>query len=88
MKVTSISYARVFSLPGYENEKLSATAELEQGDQPDEVMIKLREFIDGQHKNFQKERSDKIDRLNKISRLKEMISNLEAGRDINDDVPF
>ncbi len=88
MKVTSISYSRVFSLPEYENEKIGITADIEEGDKTEDKMKELKVTVNSRHNSFMKERLDEEKRQDQIYRLEDMIRNLKAGINMDDDVPF
>ncbi|NWJ98822.1 MAG: hypothetical protein HXX20_24025 [Chloroflexi bacterium] len=45
MQIIEITWGGTFSTGGYENEKLSATALVDQGQSPDDAMKVLREFV-------------------------------------------
>ncbi len=45
MKITTISYQAVKNLGNYESERLEATAQLEEGENPDDVALKLRRWV-------------------------------------------
>lgn len=47
MKLLSIHYDRLVNLGNYENEKLGATAEVGEGDDPAAVYAELRALVDG-----------------------------------------
>lgn len=57
MKPTAVTYSKVFNLGNYSNEKIEVAIELEEGDKPEEVLSKARDFAEAQHKlNSTKER--------------------------------
>ena len=45
MNITSISYGRLRSLPGFNNERIEITAELHQTEPADEVLANLEEWV-------------------------------------------
>ena len=45
MKITSISYQAVRNLGNYESERLEATADVEEGEDLANAVIKLRQFV-------------------------------------------
>lgn len=78
MKVTSISYSRVFSIPDYENEKISITADIEENEKVEEEMEKLKATVEMCHKQFTKERIENEERKNKINALETQIAMLKS----------
>ncbi len=45
MRITTIEYRRLVNLGRYENEHLTATAEVAEGDDPSEAAAALRAFV-------------------------------------------
>lgn len=45
MKITKVVYHALFNLGDYENEKIELSAQLEEGETPEEVVPKLRERV-------------------------------------------
>jgi hypothetical protein len=45
MKITTATYGGTFSTGNYENQKLSLSAQLEEGDTPDQVIAALKEKV-------------------------------------------
>ena len=45
MKITGITYGRLRSLPGFNNERIEITAELHQTEPADEVLANLEEWV-------------------------------------------
>lgn len=45
MKITTISYQAVKNLGNYESERLEATADVEEGETPDDAALKLRQWV-------------------------------------------
>lgn len=50
MKVSNISYSKVFSLGNYENEKLGVEIELNDGDDVQKAIQEARAFVEFNHK--------------------------------------
>lgn len=46
MKITKITYSKLISWPGYNNETHGAEAIVEDGDKPDDVRTELIYFVD------------------------------------------
>lgn len=49
MKITTINYHKVFNLGGYENEKISLEATLEEGENHVEAFAKLKDEVQKSH---------------------------------------
>ena len=47
MKITSVSYTKLQTLHGYNNERVGATAEVEEGENPDMVLNLLKDWVNG-----------------------------------------
>lgn len=48
MKITSVSYTRLQTLSGYNNERVGATADVEEGETREEAMGQLKAWVMGQ----------------------------------------
>ena len=48
MDITYVEYGRLKSLPGYENEKVVAEAEVGQGETAQDALAKLKDWVNGQ----------------------------------------
>lgn len=48
MKAVKVSYARVYSLPNYQNEKISIEIEVQDGEKASEVLTACRKWCDSQ----------------------------------------
>lgn len=48
MQIQSVTYSRLVSTGRYENAKTGATARVEDGETPEEALVKLREWVTGQ----------------------------------------
>jgi hypothetical protein len=46
MKITSVSYTRLQTLKGYNNERVGATADVNYGETPDQVLNILRDWVE------------------------------------------
>jgi archaellum component FlaC len=49
MKATSVSYARLYNLGNYENERFEATVQLQAGDLVDDAYNMAQDLVQGQH---------------------------------------
>lgn len=47
MKITKITYQAVKNLGNYESERLEASADIEEGEDPDDAALQLRKFLGG-----------------------------------------
>lgn len=45
MKITKINYQAVKNLGNYESERLEASADVEEGEDPDDAALKLRRWV-------------------------------------------
>lgn len=45
MKITTISYQAVKNLGNYESERLEVNADVEEGEDPKDAVLKLRQFV-------------------------------------------
>lgn len=45
MKITKITYQAVKNLGNYESERLEASADVEEGEDPDDAALKLRRWV-------------------------------------------
>ena len=52
MKIKTVEYSRLFSIPDYQNEKISFVADLEEGENPAEVLLKLYNMAQNYHTFF------------------------------------
>lgn len=72
MKVKSVEYSRVFSLPNYENKKVGVVVELEEND-VDQTLQWAIDFVEGQNPKEQKRKEDK-EKSKKIAEFERMVS--------------
>lgn len=56
MRITTISYARLVNLGDYSNERISATAEVAEGDDPQHAFVELAAYVDKMAADRQLER--------------------------------
>lgn len=63
---TTVSYSRTYNLGNYENEKLFVSLPVEDGETPQQAMVRARAMVEEIHGQFQAERdrADKIASLN------------------------
>lgn len=50
MKVKTIRYCKKFNLGDYENEDIEITATVEEGDDPKEILKKLKKDVENMHR--------------------------------------
>lgn len=58
MNVTKISYSKVFALPNFQNEKIGAEIELNEGENPQLALDEARKFVEFSSSRFQNELDD------------------------------
>lgn len=76
MILKKISYSRVFSLPGYENEKIGVEIELESGDNLDQVFESAKAIVFAQSPEATKSKKNE-ERLKLIETLERIVNNPE-----------
>jgi hypothetical protein len=95
MKVTKISYKRVFALPNYQNEQVGIELELEEGENVSDAFDKAKRFVMAKSENglpatdeILKARAILLDpdhhTVAEYRKAQELINKLEQG----DDLPF
>jgi hypothetical protein len=78
LKIIEITWGGTFSTGGYENEKLSATAQIDEGQSPDAAMQVLREYVLAQASRNAQEGYEHRRAL--LSELDKLRSNVERAR--------
>ncbi len=77
-QITSVNYSRLANLGNYENEKVGASARVDEGQDPDIVLSELRQWVDGKLQDIDEYREMEERRLNLTRNLGDLEGKVAA----------